>query len=158
MKRLVLLSLICCVTTAVAGPRDPTPSEMAGYIGTAQREVLLAAPVLRVRMVAEALRVAMNERGVTVKLLTGVRSANDAGSYWWGLSAAGATLRGVGVVSGFEVVIDRRLRLTGDAIGRALEPDERVTVRLERGSGVETHARAWKRLWARAKPLKGVLK
>ena len=60
----------------------------AGYIGAAQREVLLAAPVLRVRIVAEALRVVVVERGV----------------------------------------------------------------------GVESHARAWERLWAQAKPLKGVLK
>lgn len=131
---------------------------MASYIGAAQREVLVAAPVLRVRVIAEALRVAVIERGVTVKLLTGVRSANDAGSYWWGLSAAGATLRGVGVVSGFEVVIDRRLRLTGDAIGRALEPGEPLRVQLERGVGVESRARAWERLWEQAKPLKGVLK
>lgn len=158
MKLLIVLGIVWCVTGAVAAPRDPTPVEMASYIGAAQREVLVAAPVLRVRVIAEALRVAVIERGVTVKLLTGVRSANDAGSYWWGLSAAGATLRGVGVVSGFEVVIDRRLRLTGDAIGRALEPGEPLRVQLERGVGVESRARAWERLWEQAKPLKGVLK
>ena len=158
MKLPIMLGIVWCVTGAVAAPRDPTPAEMVRYIGAAQREVLLAAPVLRVRVIAEALRVAVIERGVTVKLLTGVSSANDAGSYWWGLSAAGATLRGINTVSGYELVIDRRLRLTGDAIGRALEPGERATVQLERGVGVETHARAWERLWGQAKPLKGVLK
>jgi hypothetical protein len=97
MKFFVLLLFL---GVALAAPKTASTRDVVGYIATAQREIFLAAPVLRVKDIAEALRIAKVERGVKVYLLTGQRSNRDAASYWWSLHAAGCELRTVETVRG----------------------------------------------------------
>jgi phytoene dehydrogenase-like protein len=142
---------------AVAAPEQSSSAEIAAYINAAQRSVWVAAPVLRVKAVADALRIAKLERGLEIRLLTGVESVRDAGSYWWSLREAGASLRGVSIVRGFEVLIDQKIHLRGDLIGRVLAPGEARTITIERGAALTTRVASWERLWSLAQPLKGIL-
>lgn len=145
--RLALLALTL-LSSLVHAQRLETSAQVAALVDSAQREVILVAPVLRVKAVADALRRAVVERGVSVKLLTGSSSVNDGASYWWGLVRAGAKLRTVREVAGFELIVDRASRVTGDAIGRVLSPAELADLTLERGPGVAGSAARALRAWA----------
>jgi hypothetical protein len=118
-------------TVSVAQPARLSPQEIAQFIDAAQVEVIVAVPVLRVPEVAESLRRASAKRGLSVKILTGAESLRDGASYFWVLKLAGAELRTVSSVQGFELVLDRQTRITGDVIGRPLEPSELVQSTLE---------------------------
>jgi hypothetical protein len=161
MRLLVLFLLFGMLMTSgymdsLAAPKSASTRDVVGYIATAQREILLAAPVLRVKEIAQALRVAKAERGVNIHLLTGSRSHRDAASYWWSLHAAGLELRSVGSVTGYAILIDRRLRIAGDLIGRALEPDEPQLLEVQRGD-VSFFVNRFLQVWRTAKPEKGVI-
>jgi hypothetical protein len=156
MKALMLLCLLALSSLALArGDTPELPGDVARFVTAAQREILIAAPVLRVPEVANALRLALVGRGVKIYAVTGKTSARDAGSYWWSLERAGLQLRTVARVTGFELIVDERVRVTGDLIGRALEPGEANDATLERGSGARRAAERFRRLWATAVPHKG---
>jgi hypothetical protein len=144
----LLTALLALASPSLAQGLE-TPAQVAALVDSAQREVILVAPVLRVKPIADALRRAVVERDVSVKLLTGRESVNDGASFWWGLERAGAQLRTVGEVQGFELIVDRVVRVTGDAIGRVLSPTERADLEIERGPGVALSAQRALRAWVR---------
>jgi uncharacterized protein len=131
MRFWLLLTVVFAFGSSLAQPLRLTPQQIAQYIDAAQLEVIVAAPVLRVTEVADALRRASAKRGISVKVLTGAESLRDAASYFWVLKLAGAEVRTVSSVKGFELILDRRTRITGDLIGRLLGPDELVQATLE---------------------------
>lgn len=128
--------------------------DVARLVDSAQREVIVVAPVLRVKLIADALRKAVVERGLSLKVLTGASSVRDGASYWWGLQQAGAQVRTVSSVTGYEVIVDRRVRVSGDLIGRMLSPTELANTVLERGAGVQVNAVRVLRVWATARVFK----
>ena len=148
---LALALALSCLGLAQASSLGPP--ELARLIDAAQAEVLVAAPVLRVPEVADALRRAVVRRGVRVRLLTGTQSLRDGASYFWGLRLAGAEVRTISRVSGFELIVDRRVRITGDAVGRVPFPGQ-VEMTLESGD-VPGAVRLWLAMWARGAPAQG---
>lgn len=151
IRSLAALWLIVFGSSLAQVGAPSTPDAVAQFIHSAQREVILAAPVLRVPEVADALRRAVVERGVSVKILTGDSSSKDGASFWWGLQRAGADLRLVREVRGYEMFIDSSTRLSGDLIGRVLSPNERGEVRLERDTTVSPRADRLRSIWAKAR-------
>lgn len=151
IRRLCVLLLIVFGSSLAQVTAPATPEALAQFIHSAQVEVILAAPVLRVPEVADALRRAVVERGVSVKILTGSSSLNDGASFWWGLQRAGADLRLVREVRGYEVFIDGSTRLSGDLIGRVLSPNERGDVTLEHDATVSPRADRLRSIWAKAR-------
>jgi hypothetical protein len=148
MRFWLLLMVAFAFGSSLAQPLRITPQQIAQYIDAAQLEVIVAAPVLRVPEVADALRRASAKRGIGVKVLTGTESLRDAASYFWVLKLAGAEVRTVSSVKGFELILDRRTRITGDVIGRVLGPDELVQAMFEQAQG---HAKALLAIWLKAK-------
>ena len=152
MIRVVAALLLIVFGSSLAQVAAPaTPDAVAQFIHSAQLEVILAAPVLRVPEVADALRRAVVERGVSVKILTGDSSLGDGASFWWGLQRAGADLRLVREVRGYELFIDGSTRLSGDLIGRVLSPNEGAEVTLERDATVSARADRLRSIWAKAR-------
>ncbi len=149
----IALMLIAPPRDGLAG-RVSTVSDVATLIDSAQREVIVVAPVLRVKAIADALRKAVVERGLSLKVLTGISSVRDGASYWWGLQQAGAQVRTVSSVTGYEVIVDRQTRVTGDLIGRILGPTELGNTVLERGVGVQVNAARVLRVWEKATSFK----
>ena len=149
----LLLIVVLGFGSSLAQPARLMPQRIAQYIDAAQFEVIVAAPVLRVPEVADVLRRACAKRGVSVKVLTGVESVRDAASFFWVLKLAGAEVRTVSSVQGFELILDRQTRITGDVIGRLLGPDEvlKATV-AQRAHG---YAKALLKVWAKAKVTAG---
>jgi hypothetical protein len=103
-----------------------TQAEVAQLIAAATKEVMLTAPALRSRVVAEALREAIVVRGVEVYLLVSPAGVEERASYAMSLSLAGAHV-GVGSVDTAYLVVDRQLTVTGPLVGE-LEAVQRVTV------------------------------
>ena len=124
--------------------------DVVGFIRAAQREVLIAAPVLRVREIASAVHNAIQKRHVRVRVITGVESVRDAGSYWWTLQQVGAEIRTVATVKGFALIVDHRVAITGDLIGRILEPDEPNLAKIERGNLIVPLIEKWEAVWSQA--------
>ncbi len=156
----LLVRTVVIVLMLVALPRDglagrvSTVSDVAALIDSAQREVIVVAPVLRVKAIANALRKAVVERGLSLKILTGSASVRDGASYWWGLQQAGAQVRTVSSVTGYEVIVDRQVRVTGDLIGRILSPTELGNTVLEKGALVQVNAMRVLRVWENATSFK----
>lgn len=153
MKFWLLLMVAFGFGSSVAQPVRLTPQQIALYVDAAQVEVIVAAPVLRVPEVADALRRASAKRGIGVKVLTGAESLRDAASYFWVLKLAGAEVRTVSSVKGFELILDRRTRITGDVIGRVLGPDELVPTTLEHQA--RGYAKELLAVWLKAKVATG---
>jgi hypothetical protein len=151
---LVTLTMLFALPREGQAQRVNTVSDVAGLIDSAQREVIVVAPVLRVKVIANALRKAVVERGLSLKILTGSSSVRDGASYWWGLQQAGADLRTVSSVTGYEVIVDRQVRVSGDLIGRILSPTELANTVLERGAGVQVSAARVLRVWEMASVFK----
>jgi hypothetical protein len=115
--------------------------EVVPFVEGASREIVLYTPALRSRVLAESLHRAIRERGVRVVLLTPYE--RDPGSYFVGLSLAGASLyrcadRGRGGV----LLVDGRYLITGPLVGLA-EPIERVPTQLEQTPQTVGHYRTW---------------
>ncbi len=87
-------------------------TEVAQAIASASSEIMLATDVLRSEEIAEALRLAIVNRGVPVYILTPEESVEDAASYLVGLALAGANLR-TGPVEGSFVTLDRQSVVVG---------------------------------------------
>ena len=149
MRFWLLLMVAFAFGLSLAQPLRLTPQQIAQSIDAAQFEVIVAAPVLRVPEVADALRRASAKRGISVKVLTGTESLRDAASYFWVLKLAGAEVRTVSSVKGFELILDRQTRITGDVIGRLLGPDELVQATLERD--VSKHLSTVLEVWSKAR-------
>jgi hypothetical protein len=144
----VLIVGIGFFTVSLAQPARLTPQEIAQFIDAAQVEVIVVLPVLRVPEVADALRRASAKRGLSVKVLSGTESLRDGASFFWVLKLAGAELRTVSRVQGFELVLDRQTRITGDVIGRPLEPSELVRSTLEQQA--VGHVKSLLEVWRKA--------
>ena len=126
-------------------------AEVTPFVEGASREIVLYAPVLRSRVLAEALHRAIRERGVRVVLLTPYE--RDPGSYFLGLSLSGASLyrcadRGrVGVL-----LVDGRYLIIGPLVGLS-EPIETTPTHLEQDPQTIEHYRRWlEQLRQSAKP------
>lgn len=90
-------------------------AEVAQSIGAAASEIMLATDVLRSEEIAEALRVAILNRGVNVYILTPAENVEDPASYLVSLALAGANLR-LGPVDGSFVTIDRASVVVGELV------------------------------------------
>jgi hypothetical protein len=150
MNSLFRILVLVCSSLLCSQARATSSEDVAGFIRAAQQEIMIAAPVLRVRVVANELHVAMKERHVRVRIISGFKSVRDAGSYWWTLQQDGAEIRTVEVVKGFALIVDRRVGITGDLIGRILEPDEVNLARIERGASLLGLINQWERVWSQA--------
>jgi hypothetical protein len=87
-------------------------SEVAQAINSASSEIMLATDVLRSQEIAEAIRVAVVNRGVAVYILTPAESVEDSASYLVSLALAGANVR-LGPVEGSFVTLDRQSVVVG---------------------------------------------
>ena len=99
------LVVFLCSSLIFSQARAVGVADVAGFIRSAQQEVLIAAPVLRVREVANELHIAIQKRHVRVRVVTGIESVKDAGSYWWTLQQDGAEIRTVTTVTGFALTV-----------------------------------------------------
>lgn len=98
-----------------------TPEEVAGFVDQATSEILVSSFMFRLLPVAEALRRAMVQRGVTVYLLTTVEGLNENASYAKSLALAGAQVRS-GYANAELMVIDRVYVVNGSLIGKPPGP------------------------------------
>ena len=89
-----------------------TPDEVVQTLGAASQELMLAAPLLRSKEVADAVRVALVERGVPVYILAPVEGVEDPASYLMSLALAGAAVSLAPVDDAF-VIVDRTILLLG---------------------------------------------
>jgi hypothetical protein len=111
---------------AVQGGEQPVPlqlypdnavqimqfAEVAQAIASASSEIMLATDVLRSQEIAEAIRLAIVNRGVSVYILTPEESVEDPASYLVSLALAGANVR-VGPVEGSFITLDRQSVVVG---------------------------------------------
>lgn len=103
-----------------------TEEDVVQTIRTASQELMLATPFLYSSQVADALRVAMVERGVTVYILAPTVGIEDQGSYLLGLALAGAALSVAPVEDAFAVV-DRTVLVLGPLlVGKTPLPGQSV--------------------------------
>jgi phosphatidylserine/phosphatidylglycerophosphate/cardiolipin synthase-like enzyme len=87
-------------------------AEVAQAISSASSEIMIATDVLRSQEIAEALRMAIVNRSVSVYILTPEESVEDPASYLVSLALAGANVR-VGPVEGSFVTLDRQSVVVG---------------------------------------------
>lgn len=130
MRRSLLVVLIAVSVFGVAQEVAST-SEIATLLEGATQEVLLAAPLLRSQVMAEALRQATVVRGVAVYLLVPDAGVSERASYALGLNLAGAALRLSEAVEEPFVVIDRATLVIGPLVGAqdGAAPERAVIVR-----------------------------
>ena len=84
-------------------------------INEAEEEILLRVNTLRNLELAEALRIALVERGVTVYMLIPTTGLEDNGSYFLALASIGAKVR-VADGTGAFLVSDREVTVFGDLL------------------------------------------
>lgn len=89
-----------------------TNEDLVQTVNTASGEIMLAAPTLHSVEVADALRLAIVERGVAVYILTPAAGIEDPASYVMSLALTGAALSVAPADSPF-LVIDRTTLVTG---------------------------------------------
>jgi len=111
-------------------------------VDVASREVRLYAPVLRSRPLAEALHRAMRERGVRVVIYTPY--LRDPGSYFLGLSLAGASLFGINDVGSSGLLwMDGRYLIAGPLVGGLGDPLETAPTQVFQSPEVLQRYRVW---------------
>ena len=89
-----------------------TSADVVQTLGAASQEVMLAAPLLRSKEVADALRIALVERGVPVFILAPAEGVEDPASYLMSLALTGASV-GVAPVDEAFIIIDRTVLVQG---------------------------------------------
>ena len=115
---LLLLGSIALAQTDWTPPPPPGAQTLAEYgelvqtLATAKEELMLATDVLQAKEVAEAVRIAMVERGVEVYLLVPPEAMADPASFFISLAFAGANVRLVPFEGNFAIV-DRRVLVSG---------------------------------------------
>ena len=101
MKQLVLLFLLFGIALAQQDWTPPLPQnaqaltsseELVQTLNTASQEIMLAAPFLRSPELADAIRIAIVERGVAVFILAPLEGIEDSGFVpaWFGISGRSA--------------------------------------------------------------------
>ena len=95
-----------------------TQEDVARLIREARGEVLLAAPSVYSRTLAEALREVIVVRGVDVYLLVSPSKVEDRAAYAMSLQLAGARVRLVEVTESY-LVIDREQTMSGSTLAMA---------------------------------------
>lgn len=109
------------VSASVAHAQAVTADRIATEIGLATQQVLIYSPWLKNKNVADAIRVAVAERGIRVYLLSPQESIWDKASYFGSLALAGARLYtgtiDKGLISNPFLVIDNNRAIIGRQIG-----------------------------------------
>ena len=150
MKPLLMVVMFFCSSILCSSARAISTADVAGYVRASQTEILIAVPVLRVSEIANELHLFLRKSRVKVRIITGLDSVVDSASYFWTLQRDGAIVRTVPSVSGFEMILDGQVRITGDFIGKILAPDEINLARVERGAAVAAYVKHFEQFWATA--------
>ena len=136
------LLLLVAISALGAAQEVASSADIATLLDGATQEVLLAAPKMRSRAVAEALREALVVRGVDVYLLLPDATVDERASYALGLGLAGAAVRLSEAVGEPFVVIDRATLVIGPLVG-ALDGTEAGRTVVRRDAGAVEQAVAW---------------
>lgn len=137
-----LLCLLASLSSLSLAQSLRGPTEVAAFVDAASREIRLYAPVLRSRPLAEALHRAIRERGVRVMIYTPY--LRDPGSYFLGLSLAGAELYSVADVGTTGVLwMDGRYLIAGPLVGGLGDPLETAPTQVFQSPETLGRYRVW---------------
>jgi hypothetical protein len=150
MKRL----LVAIFLLGFARAETFSLEQVVQLIKSANREIIVIAPVLRVHAIADMLRWVGVAQGVTIKGVTEAAGACDKASYWESLrQATKMELRAITKVNGYEIIVDGKTSAIGDSIGRILAPDESPKIKIIKGAAASERNRQAQVAWQRGMPI-----
>jgi hypothetical protein len=145
----MLVALFLVMTLATA-QKHTNLDDAVQLLQTANREIIVVAPVLRIKAVAEGLRSAGVDRGVRLLGITEKGAACDRASYWEALRlGAKLELRTITKVKGYALLIDGNRVLVGDALGRFIAPGEANSITVLEGVAAQQQMRDARIAWTR---------
>jgi hypothetical protein len=130
MKKLLLICFVIATFTSslaqnVVTKPVATTNEIVEVIASATTELLLVTDTFRDEALADAVKEALEKRGVSVYVLVPETLVNDLGSYFGTLELAGAELRLQDSTGAF-LIVDRTYVIQGQLLS-TLETTEQVT-------------------------------
>lgn len=133
-----------------------TPQAVSATLYSASREILIVSPSIRSKDVAEALRKAALERGVTIFVIADARLVGEPAGYLSGLSLLeNVHVRLVQGLTSSRATIDRTIVVSGPLLFDSPNPlENRPTFAATDPQATATTVAWFNRVWSTAKPYK----